>query len=78
VTAGEVLGLGRTKSFELARRGEFPVKVLRLGYRYVVPTAGLVRLLELEGQELAHRDAENTHPWRFQVVRDSAASRRPA
>ena len=47
VTAGAVLGIGRTKSFELAKRNEFPVTVLRAGHRYVVPVAALLRLLEL-------------------------------
>ena len=28
-TAGRAFGIGRTKAFELARAGEFPVKVLR-------------------------------------------------
>jgi hypothetical protein len=29
LTAAAVLGLGRTKAYELARRGEFPVRILR-------------------------------------------------
>ena len=47
-TAGAVLGLGRTAAYDLARRGEFPVPVLRIGTRYVVPVAGLLRLLEID------------------------------
>lgn len=47
-TAGQVLGVGRTKAHDLARRGEFPVPVLRVGSRYVVPVAGLLRLLEVD------------------------------
>lgn len=50
VTAGSVLGIGRTVSHELARRGEFPVPVLRLGRRYVVPTAPLLALLGLPSE----------------------------
>ena len=42
VTAGKVLGIGRTRAFELARRGEFPVPVLRVGHTYRVPTAALL------------------------------------
>ena len=30
-TAGAVLGIGRSKSYELAKAGEFPVRVLRIG-----------------------------------------------
>ncbi len=48
VTAGRVLGLGRGKSYELARRGEFPVPVLRLGASLRVPTAPLLDLLGVE------------------------------
>jgi hypothetical protein len=45
VTAGAVLGIGRSLAYELAQSGEFPVPVLRVGRRYVVPTAGLLTLL---------------------------------
>lgn len=44
-TAGRALGLGRSKAHEMARAGEFPVPVLRLGTRWRVPTAELRRLL---------------------------------
>ena len=45
-TAGAILGIGRTKAYELAKNGEFPVKVLRIGRRYVVPIPALMALLE--------------------------------
>jgi excisionase family DNA binding protein len=45
LTAAAVLGLGRTKAYELARRGEFPVRILRIGGSYRVPTAALLELL---------------------------------
>ncbi|MCC5580614.1 helix-turn-helix domain-containing protein [Microtetraspora sp. AC03309] len=48
VTAGRALGMGRTKAHELARRNEFPCRVLRLGGTYRVPKADLLRLLGLE------------------------------
>ncbi len=48
VTAASVLGLGRTKARELVRTGNFPTPVLRLGARYVVPTAPLLGLLGLD------------------------------
>jgi hypothetical protein len=47
VTAGSVLGIGRTTSHRLARDGQFPVPVLRIGHRYHVPVAGLLHLLGL-------------------------------
>jgi hypothetical protein len=48
MVAGEILGMGRTKSHELARAKSFPVPVLRHGRRYVVPVAPLLRLLGLD------------------------------
>ncbi|WP_021592208.1 hypothetical protein [Actinomadura welshii] len=47
VTAGRALGVGRTKSYELARTGRFPCPVLRVGRSYLVPTTGLLTLLGL-------------------------------
>ena len=44
-TAGAILGVGRTKAYELAKAGDFPVTVLRIGRRYVVPTQLLLKLL---------------------------------
>ena len=46
-TAGEILGIGRTKSYTLAKTGQFPVPVLRVGRRYRVPVHSLVTLLGL-------------------------------
>ncbi|WP_432523378.1 hypothetical protein [Kineococcus sp. SYSU DK006] len=45
LTAGKAYGMGRTKTYELHQRGEFPVAVLRVGGRYVVRTADLLRAL---------------------------------
>jgi len=47
-TAGAILGIGRSKSYELAKSGEFPVRVLRIGRRYVVPTPSILALLGVE------------------------------
>jgi hypothetical protein len=44
-TAARALGLGRSTGYELARRGAFPCRVLRVGCSYRVPTADLLRLL---------------------------------
>jgi excisionase family DNA binding protein len=48
-TAGAVLGIGRTKAYELAQAGEFPAKILRVGRRYLVPTPALLELLGVAG-----------------------------
>ena len=44
-TAAEVLGIGRTKAYELAKTDQFPVKVLHIGRRYVVPVPGILQVL---------------------------------
>lgn len=44
--AARALGISSWLGYELIRRGEFPVKVLRLGSRHRVPTEPLRRLLE--------------------------------
>jgi predicted DNA-binding transcriptional regulator AlpA len=48
-TAGAILGIGRSKSYELAKAGDFPVRVLRIGRRYLVPTSPILALLEVDG-----------------------------
>ncbi len=47
-TAGAILGIGRSKSYELAKSGEFPVRVLRIGRRYLVPIPSILALLGVE------------------------------
>lgn len=47
-TAGRGWGIGRTKSHELARSGDFPCQVLRLGRRRVVTKAALLAALGVE------------------------------
>lgn len=44
-TARRVLGVGRSKAYEMVQRGEWPTRVLRLGNAYRVPTAELLVLL---------------------------------
>jgi Helix-turn-helix domain len=44
-TAGAILGIGRSKAYELAKSGDFPVTILRVGRRYLVPTNALLALL---------------------------------
>ncbi len=47
--AGAILaGLSATQAYELAKRGGFPVPVVKVGRRLVVPTAPILRLLSLE------------------------------
>jgi hypothetical protein len=48
-TAARALGIGRTTAYALARSGEFPCAVVRVGGTYKVPTIGLLRLLGVDG-----------------------------
>ena len=47
-TVAKCYGIHRTTGYELARRGELGVPVLRLGRRLRVPTAELRRVLGIE------------------------------
>jgi predicted DNA-binding transcriptional regulator AlpA len=47
-TAARALGLGRSTAYELARRDEFPCRVLRIGSSYRVPTSDLLRVLGID------------------------------
>lgn len=51
-TAASVLGVSNYQAYELIRRGEFPVPVLRLGRRkIVIPVAGLLEALGIEAAD---------------------------
>lgn len=52
VTAGRCFGIGRTKAHDLARKGEFPCRVLRLGVQYRVTRAELLRVLGIESEPI--------------------------
>ncbi|MFE9237993.1 hypothetical protein [Streptomyces sp. NPDC007007] len=50
-TSNRALMIGRSTGYGLAKQGEYPVKVLRLGNAYRVVTADLLKLLGLEHQQ---------------------------
>ena len=50
-TAALALGLGRTRAYALARRGQFPCRVIRIGEVYRIPTPGLLELLGVAAEE---------------------------
>lgn len=60
VTAGKALGLGRTRSYQLAQAGEFPCRLIRVGKTYQVPTADLLTLLGVQPRPTGH-DKEAGH-----------------
>lgn len=45
VTAGTAFGLGRNKSYELAKAGKFPVPVIKIGATYRVVVSELLAVL---------------------------------
>lgn len=47
--AAPLLRIGRSTAYELAKRGEFPVEVLKIGHQYKVRTVDLRRYLGLDG-----------------------------
>lgn len=47
-TAARAIGIGRNQAYDLAARGEFPCRILKLGSRYKVLTADLLRVLGVE------------------------------
>ena len=47
VTAARALGISKSSAYAAAREGTFPCRVVRVGSRYVVPTAGLRDVLGL-------------------------------
>ncbi len=59
--AGQALGFERTYAYQLARANAFPVPVKRVGSRYKVPTAPLLRYLGIEPAESEH-DVHTPHP----------------
>jgi len=60
VTAGAVLGIGRTTAYRLARSGEFPVPLLKVGNRYLVAVAHLLNAVGIQPTSVEATRAEVT------------------
>lgn len=58
-TSNRALRLGRTKGFDLAKRGEYPVRVMRVGCTYRVSRADLLRALGIDPN---NDGAGSSHP----------------
>ena len=58
VTAGQILGIGRTKAYRLAKQGRFPCRVLRVGRSYLVPTCEVWALLGYHRDDTDRRDPQ--------------------
>lgn len=46
--ASDIFGISRSHGYELIRRGEFPVEVLKIGKRLRVPIRPILELLHAE------------------------------
>ena len=58
-TAGEILGgLCKDEAYRLHKRGEFPVPVIKVGRRYVVPVAPILQLLGIRTAERHPEDPD--------------------
>ena len=55
-SAGRLLGIGRSRAYQLPATGGFPCPVLRIGGSWRVPTAPLLELLDLPIPERQDRD----------------------
>lgn len=60
--AGRCFGLGREAAYALARAGEFPVEVLRLGVRLVVTRSALLAALGVPEMVAAGAPAASAGP----------------
>lgn len=47
-TAASILGIGRTRAYELAKHDQFPCRIVRVGTTYHVVTEDIRRLAGIE------------------------------
>jgi hypothetical protein len=47
-TAGRILGIGRSKAYEMARYDEFRVPLMRVGRKYTVSVTAILKYLGVE------------------------------
>jgi excisionase family DNA binding protein len=59
MTAARALGIGRTKAYQLAHDGQFPVRIIRVGTHYHIPTAELLKVLGITPVPLPRTTTEN-------------------
>jgi hypothetical protein len=59
MTAARALGIGRTKAYQMAHADQFPVRIIRVGTNYHIPTADLLRLLGVTPVPLPRGTTEN-------------------
>jgi len=57
-TAAKALCMGRTKAYDLARQGLFPVRVIPCGPKFVVPRSALLEALGVDLAAAAGRESQ--------------------
>jgi hypothetical protein len=57
-TAGRAFRMGRTKSYELAREGRFPVQVVPCGPKFVVPKMAILEALGIGPARVVGREPQ--------------------
>ena len=62
VTAGSVLGIGRTNAYQMVREGRFPVPVRTNGRRYVVMVADLLHAISAGPNEQREPRDDGSRP----------------
>jgi hypothetical protein len=80
-TAGSIFGLSRAVAYDLARRNQFPVPLIRVGARYRVPIAAILTVLHMVDQP-PNNTRDLTRPAHPSVDRptdqqDTPAAQRP-
>ena len=62
VTAGRVLGLSRNSAYALARRGEFPLPVIKAGSQYRVPVAAILAAVHANPSDVIAENEDTAPP----------------
>jgi hypothetical protein len=50
-TAAEIIGIGRTLAYDLAKTDRFPVRILRIGGRVRIPVPELLRYVGISTED---------------------------
>jgi hypothetical protein len=62
-TAASAVGISTSTAYKLVSVGRFPCSVMRLGWRYQVPTVALMKALDIDRSEVrlddVHRGAQS-------------------
>src|SRR4051794_11317905 len=61
-TAASIIGIGRTPAYTLARDNQFPIRLLRLGRRVLVPTADLLTYLGEQSSDTPNNEPHGLGP----------------